>query len=248
MEFKDLFDIEQVFTNIPDILRYFPVTMELAIGSMVVSLILGLIMAIIKMKEIPVLKQIINVIISVIRGTPILVQLYVTYYGIPMILKYINYVNGTDYNVNGVPPILYAFVALAINEAAYNAEIIRASLQSVGTGQIEAASSLGMTYFQSLRRIILPEAVTVALPSLGNSFIGLIKGTSLAFTCAVVEMTAQGKIIAGRNFRYFEVYCSLAIIYWVITIVIEQVIKVVEKKMAIPEQVSGSMERKGATE
>lgn len=244
MEAKDLFDIEQVFVNIPDILRYLPITMELAVGSMIVSLILGLVLALIKIKEVPVLKQIATVFISIVRGTPILVQLYVTYYGIPLFLKYINYTRGTEYNVNGVPAVLYAFVALAVNEAAYNAEIIRASLQSVDKGQIEAASSLGMTYFQALRRIILPEAIVVALPSLGNSFIGLIKGTSLAFTCAVVEMTAQGKIIAGRNFRYFEVYISLALIYWVITIFVEQLIKIAEKKIAIPEQVPELDKRK----
>lgn len=237
MEAKDLFDIQQVFTNIPDILRYLPVTMELAIGSMIVSLILGLGIALIKIKKIPVLTPIATLFISVIRGTPVLVQLYVTYYGIPLILKYINYKNGTNYNLNGIPSILYAFVALAINEAAYNAEIIRASLLSVDKGQVEAASSLGMTYFQILRRIILPEAIVVALPSLGNSFIGLIKGTSLAFTCAVVEMTAQGRIIGGRTFRYFEVYISLALIYWAITIVVERIIKFLEKKLAVPEQV-----------
>lgn len=246
MEVKDLFDIEQVFANIPDILRFLPVTMELAIGSMIVSLIIGLILALIRIKEVPVLKQLVAFFISIIRGTPVLVQLYVTYYGIPMFLKYINYTRGTDYNVNSVPAILYAFVALAINESAYNAESIRASLQSVDRGQIEAASSLGMTYFQSLRRIILPEALVVALPSLGNSFIGLIKGTSLAFTCAVVEMTAQGKIIAGRTFRYFEVYVSLAIIYWVITIIVEQLIKFTEKKISIPENVPSGNKKEAA--
>ena len=120
-------------------------------------------------------------------------------------------------------PIVYAFVALALNESAFNAEIIRASLESVDKGQVEAASALGMNYFQALIRIILPEATVVALPSLGNAFIGLIKGTSLAFVCSVVEMTAEGKILAGRNYRYFEVYISLAIIYWVITFVLERV-------------------------
>lgn len=245
MEVKDLFDIGQVFVNIPDILRFLPVTMELAIGSMIVSLILGLLVALIKIKKIPVLTPIATLFISVIRGTPVLVQLYVTYYGIPLILKYFNYKNGTSYNLNGIPSILYAFVALAVNEAAYNAEIIRASLLSVEKGQIEAASSLGMTYFQVLRRIILPEAIVVALPSLGNSFIGLIKGTSLAFTCAVVEMTAEGKIIGGGTFRYFEVYISLALIYWAITIIVERIIKALEKKLAIPEQ-AVSIERKGA--
>lgn len=224
---SNLFDIKMVFTQIPDLLTYLPVTLELAVVAMIVSLILGLILALIKMKKIPVLKQIANLYISVIRGTPVLVQLYVTYFGIPMILKAINLKYGTNYNANGVAPIIYAFIALAVNESAYNAEVIRASLESVPKGQIEAANALGMTYFQALRRVILPEAIVVALPSLGNSFIGLIKGTSLAFVCAVVEMTAAGKIIAGRTYRYFEVYVSLAIIYWIITIIVEQGIKLI---------------------
>lgn len=232
---SNLFDIKMVFTQIPDLLTYLPVTLELAVVAMIVSLILGLILALIKMKKIPVLKQIANLYISVIRGTPVLVQLYVTYFGIPMILKAINLKYGTNYNANGVAPIIYAFIALAVNESAYNAEVIRASLESVPKGQIEAANALGMTYFQALRRVILPEAIVVALPSLGNSFIGLIKGTSLAFVCAVVEMTAAGKIIAGRTYRYFEVYVSLAIIYWIITIIVEQGIKLIEKKIRIPE-------------
>lgn len=106
--------------------------------------------------------------------------------------------------------------------------------------------ALGMTYFQALRRVILPEAIVVALPSLGNSFIGLIKGTSLAFVCAVVEMTAAGKIIAGRTYRYFEVYVSLAIIYWIITIIVEQGIKLIEKKIRIPENAPAIQTDEGA--
>ena len=121
--------------------------------------------------------------------------------------------------------------------SSFMAEIIRSALQSVDPGQIEAAHALGMTYPQTLRRIILPEAFEVALPTLGNSFISIIKGTSLAFTCAVVEITAQGQIIGGRTYRYFEVYVSLAIIYWLVTLVIEQIIRVIENKIRIPDQV-----------
>lgn len=160
---SNLFDIKMVFTQIPDLLTYLPVTLELAVVSMIVSLILGLILALIKMKKIPVLKQIANLYISVIRGTPVLVQLYVTYFGIPMILKAINLKYGTNYNANGVAPIIYAFIALAVNESAYNAEVIRASLESVPKGQIEAANALGMTYFQALRRVILTVPALVDL-------------------------------------------------------------------------------------
>lgn len=126
-----LFDGKLVFTQIPLLLKYLPVTMELAVTAMIASLILGLFLALVKIKKVPVLKQLVSIYISVIRGTPILVQLYVTYFGIPMLLKYINFKCGTNYNVNGVAPIVYAFVALALNESAFNAEIIRASLESV---------------------------------------------------------------------------------------------------------------------
>ena len=232
-----LFDFRAVLKQIPEILRYLPVTLQLAIISMILGLLLGLLIAVVKMKKIPVASQIANIYVSFIRGTPIIVQLYIAYFGIPMLFKYMNMEYGTSFEINSISGIVCAILVLSINESAYNAEIIRAALLSVGRGQIEAASALGMTYFQSLRRIILPEAIVVALPGIGNSFIGLIKGTSLAFTCAVVEMTAQGRIIGGRSYRYFEVYVSLALIYWLITIIIEQLIKFLEKKAQIPDKV-----------
>ncbi len=232
-----LFDFNAVLKQIPEILRYLPVTLQLAIISMILGLLLGLLIAVVKMKKIPVASQIANIYVSFIRGTPIIVQLYIAYFGIPMFFKYMNMKYGTNFEINAISGIVCAILVLSINESAYNAEIIRAALLSVGRGQVEAASALGMTYFQSLRRIILPEAIVVALPGIGNSFIGLIKGTSLAFTCAVVEMTAQGRIIGGRSYRYFEVYVSLALIYWLITIIIEQIIKFLEKKAQIPDDV-----------
>lgn len=232
-----IFDIKTVWTAIPQLLQYLPVTLEITVLSMVFGLILGLLLAIIKINRVPVLTQITTVIVSFVRGTPLIVQLYLSYTGIPLLLKYYNYEHGTNLNVNEVPALLFVLVTFAINEGAYNSENIRAALQSVNKGQIEAAQSLGMTYSQVLRQIILPEAFVVALPTLGNTLIGLLKGTSLAFVCAVVEMTAQAKIFAGVNYRYFEVYLALAIIYWSVTIIIEQLIHLIEKKIAIPENV-----------
>lgn len=232
-----LFDFQLVFTQIPSLLAYLPITLELAILSTVFGFLLGTLIAIVKIRKVKVLNRIATVFISIVRGTPILVQLYIAYFGIPMLIKFINRHTGSDFNVAVVPGIVYAMAALAINQSAFDAEIIRAALLSVNSGQIEAAESLGMTYGQALRRIILPEALTVALPSLGNAFINAIKGTSLAFTCGVVEMTAQGKILSGRSYRYFEVYVSLAIIYWVLTVIIEQLIKLFERKTSIPDQV-----------
>ncbi|MBY9081436.1 amino acid ABC transporter permease [Paenibacillus sp. HN-1] len=229
----NIFDIELVFKLIPKLLKYLPVTIELTLFSMLAGLLLGLLLALIKIKKIPVLYQISVVFISFIRGTPILVQLYLSYAGIPLLLKYYNYYHETTYNVNSIPSLFYVLLALSLNEAAYNSELIRAALLSVDKGQTEAAQSLGMTYGQVLRRIIIPEAFIVALPTLGNALIGLMKGTSLAFVASVVEITAQSRILAGNNLRFFESYCALALIYWAMTILIEQVVAFMERRLNI---------------
>lgn len=235
----NLFDIKVVYSDFWEILKFLPVTLRLSVVAMLFGLVFGFVLAIIRMKKVPVLKQLTDVFISVIRGTPILVQLYITYFGIPILLKYINYWNGTNFRVTAVPPVIYAIVALALNQSAFYSVTIQAALQAVNKGEIEAAMALGMTGPQRMFRIIIPEAVELALPSLGNTIINLVKGTSLAFTCSIVEMTAQGKIIAGSNFRYFEAYVALAIIYWLVTIVIERLINLILKVTSIPEEPKG---------
>lgn len=231
----NILDVTLIFTQIPSLLAYLPITLFITVISMFFGVLLGLLIAIIKINRIPVLSQIFAIFVSFIRGTPLLVQLYLSYYGIPVLLRYINYFYHTDFNVNNIPSMLFVLIAFSLNEAAYNSETIRAALQSVSKGQIEAAQSLGMTYGQMLRRIVLPEAFIIALPNLGNTLIGLLKGTSLAFVCSVVEMTAKGKILAGYNYRYFEAYISLALIYWVLTVVIELLVKYLEKRFTIGE-------------
>lgn len=233
---NNLFDWKEVFIRIPELLQYIPTTLFLTLFALVIGLVLGLIIAVIRVNNVPVLTQIGIAFVSIIRGTPILVQLYVAYFGIPTFLKYINYYQGTNFNINGIPGIVFAMIALGLNQAAFDAETIRAAILSVEKGQIEAAKSMGMTSWQVLRRVIIPQASSVALVPLGNSLIGLIKGTSLAFVCSVVELTAAGKIIAGRTFRYFEIYCSLAIIYWLITFILERLIKLGENLIAIPAE------------
>lgn len=231
-----LFDGALVFTQIPKILQYLPTTLLLTLVALVIGLTVGLLIAIIRINKIPVLSQLAVAFVSIMRGTPIIVQLYITYFGIPIVLKYINYYYGTEYDINGIPGIVFAMVALGLNQSAFDSETIRSAIQSVDKGQLEAAKSIGMSGIQVLKRVILPQAGAVALLPLGNSLIGLIKGTSLAFTCSVVEITAAGKILAGKNYRYFEAYCSLAIIYWVITLFLERILKLIENKISIPDE------------
>ena len=231
-----IFDAKQIFTLIPQIIEYLPVTLELTAVAMAIGIVFGLLIAIIRVNKVPVLSQLAAVFVSLIRGTPVIVQLYVTYFGIPIALRCINMAYGTNYNVNGIPNIVFAFIALGFNQSAFTSETFRAAIGSVEKGQIEAVKSLGMSGGQVLRRVIFPQAFSVALLPLGNSIISLIKGTSLAFSCAVVEMTAGGKILVGRSARYFEMYLALAIIYWVLTIIIEQVVKLIERKISIPDE------------
>lgn len=231
----NLFDFSVVFRDFWAILKYLPVTLKLTVISAVFGLVLGFLLAVLRMKRIPVIRQLINVFISVIRGTPVIVQLYVTYFGIPILLKYINYYYGTSIEVNAIPAIFFAYVALALNQAAFNAVTIEAALEAVDRGEIEAAAAIGMTGPQRMLRIILPEAIELAIPSLGNTFIGLIKGTSLAFSCAVIEMTAAGKLMAARDYRYFEAYVALAVIYWMLTIVVEFLIRFIINLVKVPE-------------
>lgn len=233
----DLFDAKLVFTQIPQLLVYLPVTLELTVCAGIIGLILGFIIAIIRVKRIPVLYQISIVYISAMRGTPIIVQLYISYFGIPIFLKYINYWYDLNLQVNGIPPVLFAILALAFNQSAFMSEIIRAAITAVDRGQIEAAESIGMTSPQIRRRVILPQAGIIALPGLMNSVIALIKGTSLAFVCAVVEMTAAGQIMAGSSYRYFEMYCSLALIYWGITLILEFLGSLLERRLSVPQDV-----------
>lgn len=231
-----IFDIKLVFTQIPALLEYLPVTLLITAFSMIAGVILGFVIALIRIKRVWLLNSGAGVFVSFIRGTPLIVQLYLSYYGIPILLKYYNYYNQTDYSVNDIPSLLFVLLAFSLNEAAYNSESIRAALLSVDKKQIEAAQSLGMTPLQVLRRVTIPEAFVVALPTLGNALIGLLKGTSLAFVCSVIELTARGKILASSNYRYFEVYVSLALIYWALTIIIEALINVVEARIRVPDR------------
>jgi polar amino acid transport system permease protein len=140
---------------------------------------------------------------------------------------------GWDLNVNAIPASVFAITAFAFNEAAYTSETIRAAIQAVDSGEIEAARSLGMTTIQVYRRVIIPNAAVIATPSLISTLIGLTKGTSLAFNAGIVEMFAQAQIIGGSDYRYFERYISVAMIYWVISIIIEQVGRLIERRMEI---------------
>lgn len=202
------FDFQYMLEVIPNLLVYIPTTLYITVLSMVVAIIIGGLFAIILFNKVPVLSQLVQVLSSFFRGTPAIVQLLLVYFGLPQIIPALTSMTATQASI----------LALSLNTAAYLAEVFRAALASVDAGQVEAAMSVGLNYRQTLKGIILPQALRNALPGTGNTFVSLMKNASLAFTIGVVEIVAQGKILAAASLRFFEVYFAIALIYWGLTI------------------------------
>lgn len=217
-----MFKISYFFEILPVIASKVNVTFELTIISTIFALLIGVIVAIIGYYKIAGLYQLTRVYVSVMRGTPIVAQLYFFYYGIALYSAFIR----------DMAPLIAVSVVLSFNEGAFMSESIRGALLSVDEGQREAAYSLGMTNFQLVTRIVIPQAVRVALPPLFNDIINLIKMTSLAFMLGVPDIMGAAKIEGARTFRYFEIYAVVMLIYWVVIFVLGLLHKMLEKKCA----------------
>lgn len=216
------------------LIPYVPITLALSVAAMVLGTAIGLVMALIKIGRVPVLRQLTAVIVSYLRGTPALVQLLLAVNAVPIAILLWNQWTGSALDALAVSPFLVATITFALHEAAYGSETIRAAILSVDRREIEAAQSLGMSRWQVLRRVTIPNASVVAFPTLVSQFIGMLKASSLAFVVSVVEVTAFAKILGGRDYRYFEAYLATAIIYWVLTVVVEQIARIVEARMQRP--------------
>lgn len=225
-----IFDWNFMISTVPEIISYLPVTLQIAFFSGIFALIIGFLVALIRYFKVRALSQICIIYISFIRGTPAMVQLLIAYYGIPIFLRGLNEQFGWNLGVSGVPASVFAVIALALNYGAFMSETIRSAMLSVDVGQLEASYSLNMTTSQAMRHILLPQAFNVALPPLGNSFISLLKETSLIFNISVIEMMAAAKIVGSRSYRFFEVYIVVALIYWLCCVVLERILAVLEKR------------------
>ena len=187
----------------PFLLKGAEFTVLLSLGGMFFGLLLGFGLALMRLSRFMLARGVPRVYVSFFRGTPLLVQLFVIYYGLPQV--------GIE-----LDPLPAAMIGFSLNMAAYVCEILRAAISSVDRGQWEAAASIGMTRGQTLRRAILPQAARTALPPLGNSFISLVKDTALAATIQVPELFRQAQLITARTFEVFTMYLAAALIYWVL--------------------------------
>ena len=194
------------------------ITIPLAILSFILALVIAMIVALIGYANVKILNPLSKFYVWVVRGTPLLVQLYIFFYGLPSI----------GIKIEAFP---CALIVLGLNEGAYMSETMRGALDSVPVGQVEAGYCVGMNYLQIMTRIVLPQALRVAIPSLMNSFIALIKETSMAATVTVVEMFRQAQIINGRVYQPFALYLEAAVIYLIVCSIVSLLQTQIEKKL-----------------
>lgn len=212
-------------------LEFVPITLFLAVASMLLASILGLVSAAVQLKNVPILKQIANAYLLIGRAVPTMVMLYLVYFGLPVLLMAFTEKTGINTGYQHVPPMVFAIMGLTFHTGAYLSEIFRAAILSVEKGQMEAALSVGMTWFQGIHRIVFRQAAVFAMPMLANQFLGLIKSTSIVFTITVVELLGGAKIECAENYRYLETYLVVAIMYWIISIAFEKLFLIAERKL-----------------
>ncbi len=200
----NLIDFDLMVKSAPFLLKGAGYTVELSLGGMFFGLSLGFVIALMRLSSRKLLRGMARTYVSFIRGTPLLVQLFVIYYGL------------AQFGLR-LDPIPSALIGLSLNVAGYTGEILRAAIASIDKGQWEAARALGLSWPQTMRLVIVPQAARVALPPLGNSFIGLVKDTSLAATIQVPELFRQAQLITARTFQIFTMYFTAAVLYWIIS-------------------------------
>ena len=199
--------LQLALDSLPFLLKGAWWTVVLSLGGMFFGLLLGFGLALLRLYGYWPLQWLARIYVSFFRGTPLLVQLFMIYYGLPQL--------GIQ-----LDPLPAALIGFSLNMAAYTAEILRAAIASIDRGQWEAAASIGMSRAQTLYRAILPQAARTALPPLGNSFISLVKDTALAATIQVPELFRQAQLITARTFEIFTMYLAAALIYWLLASVL----------------------------
>jgi polar amino acid transport system permease protein len=230
-----------IFTRL---LQGIGVTIFVTLTSYTLALIIGLIAGLGRVSKNPFIFNLATLYVQVIRGVPILVQLLViAFVLVPILIDGVNAVGQALAPVLGeenfmataspqdVPFVTRCILALAIAYGGFEAETFRAGIQSIGKGQMEASRSLGMSYFQAMRYIILPQAIRRVLPPLGNDFISMLKDSSLVSVLGVGDMTQQARLYASASFRFLETYTSLAFLYLAMTIVLSLGVKWIENKL-----------------
>ncbi|MRN64200.1 amino acid ABC transporter permease [Staphylococcus saprophyticus] len=215
------------------VLQQLPLTLLMIVLSLIFALILGFILATIRLQKVKLLSPVVKVYISFIRSTPLLLQLFLVYFALPQLLLFVHI------DINHFSRLFFVILAFTLHTGAYLSEIIRAGYQSVDYRQIEAGLSIGLTYPRILKEIILPQALRNSIPNLTTQIIELVKDTSLAFTIGIIDMMGQVKLIIGNNYGLgmLEVYIVISVVYWLIALIIQGVFTIIDKRAQKPYQI-----------
>ena len=206
------FDFSLIWNSLPLLLAGAGVTIEITAIAVGLGFVFGLITSVCRLSGVKILNILAVCYVNIIRGTPLLVQIFLIYFALPMIIG------------ERINPFVAAVAACSVNSGAYVAEIFRAGIQSVDKGQMEAGRSLGLSWMQTMRYIILPQAFKHVIPPLGNEFISMTKETSLVSVIGFEELTRRGQLIIAKTYGSFEIWLTVAFIYLVMTFTIAQLV------------------------
>lgn len=213
-------DTEIIIKTLPILLKGSVMTIELTVLAIVIGTSLGILLALMKLSKNKIIYAISSFYIWLFRGTPLLLQLFFFYYGLPFI----------GYKLS---PFEAAVLGLGLNCGAYMAEIIRGGILSIDIGQFEASKALGFTYFNTMRKIILPQTFKVIIPPVGNEFIAMLKDTSLVSTIAMVELMRSAQQMYATTFKPIEIFAAAAVLYLLMTTVFTGVFAIYEKRLSV---------------
>ncbi|MFR5183431.1 MAG: amino acid ABC transporter permease [Dialister invisus] len=211
-------DFELIQRALPILLMGAGVTIEITAFSVAIGFFIGLFVGIARISQFKILRIMAAVYADCIRGTPLLVQIFLIYFALPMAIG------------QRVEPFIAAVVACGINSGAYVSEIFRAGIQAIDVGQMEAGRSLGLTWWQTMRFIILPQAFKNILPPLGNEFIAMLKDSSLVSVIGFEELTRRGQLIIAQTYGSFEIWMTVAVLYLIMTMAISRIVAFLEKR------------------
>jgi His/Glu/Gln/Arg/opine family amino acid ABC transporter permease subunit len=212
--------MDLIYRVLPILLKGAIITFELTLASMCLGLILGILGAVARLAKNPIPKYFSTIYVEVIRGTPLLVQLFIIYYGLPR------------FNIV-LDPITSAILGLGINLGAYLTEVFRAAIEAIDKGQLEAAQAIGFGKLQTLIYIVLPQAIIIALPAVGNYLVGCLKDTALVSTISVTELLRQANIQVSLTFRSFEIYFLAGAIYLAMSYPLSRIVIATENRLKV---------------
>ncbi|AZU60336.1 amino acid ABC transporter permease [Neobacillus mesonae] len=209
-----------------------PTALIITIISLLLALPLGFMLALTRINKIPVLQRFAQVYVSFIRGTPVIVQIFIVYSSVPLLLTSLFEKYHIEKNVYDINPIWYAFIVFSINTTALMIEIFRSAISTVSKGQLEAAYSVGLTNVQAFRRIIIPQVLVTALPNICTATVNLIKATSLGYAMSLQEITLRAKVAANVGYNYVEAYIDIFLVYLILCSLVEYIFKRYEKRLS----------------